>query len=262
MNLSSLTVLAITVAGCATASDELVGDWKLNPARSRITDVMKVQTAAKNTYVFDFGGGPETIVADGTDQAGTADTTLAVTIDAPDTWSIVRKKAGAVMVHARWKLSADGNTLGDDYTQLADNGQVAVHGSYQYRRTGGGPGFAGTWEGAIAMPSTQSFTLQVRRSDSGGLSFTYLPVNVIRTIKFDGKDYPVGGTGAAEGATTSSRRLGAHTVQLTDKTKGTITRTSELEVSSDHQTVTQTGHPVGQNAPTIFVFERVTTPAR
>jgi hypothetical protein len=67
-----LVVLTCLLGGVAwAASDPLVGDWKLNPQKSKLTDVMKVENLGGNKYSFDFGGGdPEIAVADGTDQRG------------------------------------------------------------------------------------------------------------------------------------------------------------------------------------------------
>lgn len=259
------TFLAISLAassiGCRTyasspAGDPFVGDWTLNPSRSKVTDLMKVQNVNGNTYAFDFGGGSETIVTDGTDQPGNSGTTLSVSIEAPDEWKVVRKKSGSMLINARWKLSQDGNTLSDDYTEFAQNGQVSVHANYLYHRTADGPGFAGAWEGTIEMDHSQSAVLQIRPYDADGLSFFYQSAQVTRNIKFDGKDYPTVGHGAAEGATSSARWVDNHTLAFTDKSKGKITRTYEIELSRDHKTVTQTAHPVGQHGPTIFVFER------
>ena len=72
---------------------------------------MKVQSQGGNKYTFDFGGGAETIVADGTDQPGLQGTLLSAKQEAPDTWIVQRKKAGQLMLRATWKLSADGSTL-------------------------------------------------------------------------------------------------------------------------------------------------------
>jgi len=255
----ALSLVAISIGCRAPASrpagDEFVGDWKLNPAKSKVADLMKVQSVDANKYAFDFGGGDETIVIDGTDQPGISGTTLAVSSDGPD-WKVVRKKDGSVVISARWKLSQDGKTLSDDYTEFAPDGQVSIHATYLYQRTAYGPGFAGTWEGTIAMASTQSSTLQIRPYDKDGLSFAYVTAQVTRNLKFDGKEYPVVGHGAAEGATSAARWVDDHTLEVTDKTKGTITRIHQLELSRDHKTVTQTAHPVGQQGTTIFVFER------
>src|SRR5262249_5113566 len=116
------TVPWLLLAGLAAgtlwaANDSFVGEWKLNPSKSsKIFDQMKVESVAGNKYSFDFGGGPgETITPDGTDQPGIAGTTFSVTIEAPDSWKVVRKKDGKMLIRANWKLSKDGNTLTDDY---------------------------------------------------------------------------------------------------------------------------------------------------
>ena len=98
------------------ATDPFVGDWKLNPSKSKVVDVMKVESLGGNKYAFDFGGGAEDIVADGTDQLGVRGTMLSVTVEGPDTWKVVRKKDGRMLLTATWNLSKDGNTLTDNYT--------------------------------------------------------------------------------------------------------------------------------------------------
>jgi hypothetical protein len=35
----------------------MVGDWKLNPQKSKLIDEMKVTSLGGNKYFFDFGGG-------------------------------------------------------------------------------------------------------------------------------------------------------------------------------------------------------------
>jgi hypothetical protein len=254
-----LSCLAIGLVGCGAATlpvDPFVGDWKLNPTRSTAIDMMKVQSADAGKYLFDFGGAGETIAVDGTDQPGFADTTLAVTAEAPDHWHVVRKKAGVLMITAKWSLSQDGNTLNDDYTQLAPDGTVAVHGNYVYRRTSEGTGFAGTWERPIAAEEFPAYEIQIRTFEATGLSFIHPPKDVIRNFRFDGKDYAPVGHAAVEGSTSSARRVDERNLELTDKNHGTIQRTEQIEVSPDRKTLTQTTHPVGQHGPNVFVFER------
>ncbi len=52
------------------AESPFIGEWKLDPSKSRMPDEMKVQSKGGNKYAFDFGGGAETIVVDGSDQPG------------------------------------------------------------------------------------------------------------------------------------------------------------------------------------------------
>ena len=91
------------------AENPFIGEWKLDPSKTRMPDEMKIESKGGNTYSFNFGGTPETIVADGTDQPGIAGTTLSVKADAPDTWIVERKKDGQLLLRGTWKLSKDGS---------------------------------------------------------------------------------------------------------------------------------------------------------
>ena len=235
------------------AIDTVVGDWKLNPSKSKLTDLMKVESLGGNKYAFDFGGGSERIVADGTDQSGVYGTMLSLTVQGPDTWKVVRKKDGRMLLTATWKLSLDGNTLSDKYTEFGANGSPSTV-NYLYQRTAAGTGFAGTWESS--MPIDLSFVLQIRPYQENGLSFINSSEEVTRNVKFDGKDHPNLGRGVAEGSTLSARRVDERILEITDKIKGKITRTEQIELSADLKTLTRTVRPVGQREPNIFVFER------
>jgi len=249
-----LTMVAMAAMATAWAADDpFVGDWKLNTSRSTFIDQMKVEPLDGNAYQFDFGGGPERIVADGADHPGAyGGTTLAVTVEAPARWKVVRKKDGHMMLTATWSLSRDGDTLSDDYTEFAPDGSASTT-NYQYQRTAAGRGFAGAWESPI--PINSAVVLQIRPYEGSGLSFTS-GSQAPRNLKFDGKDYPVTGAGVAAGSTRSARRLAEHRVEITDKVDGKVTRTEEAELSADLKTLTRTVHPVGQREPNVFVFER------
>jgi len=251
-----LLLVACLATGAMWAVDNpLVGDWKLNLSRSKFVDVMKVESLGANNYGFDLGGGSvEKITVDGTDQPGLSDTTLSVTVEGPDTWKVVRKKDGRTLLTGIWKLSQDGSTLSDNYTEFQPNGSPSTPTvNYLYTRTAAGPGFTGTWEATIAMD--EAFVLQISPYEGDGLSFIRSPEDT-RNVKFDGKDYPNVGSSAAQGSTSSARRVDERTLEITDKVNGKITRTVQIELSPDLKTLTRTVHPVGQREPNIFVFER------
>src|SRR5690242_1389953 len=141
-----LLVACLVTGPIWAANDPFVGNWKLNPAKSQLTDEMKVQSLGGNKYAFDFGGGDlELIVADGSDQPGMFGTTLAVTVEAPDTWKVIRKKDGHTMITGIWKLSPDGKTLTDTFRANRPDGSVSSL-DYTYTRRAGTTGFPGTWE--------------------------------------------------------------------------------------------------------------------
>lgn len=245
-------VVCLATGALCTAQDPFVGEWKFNPAKGQLIDVMKVESLGGNKITLDFGGGPEKIVADGTDQPSIYGTVLSVKVAAPDNWIVVRKKDGRKLLTGLWKLSQDGNTLNDNYTEYGENGSPATV-DYLYKRTAAGQGFAGTWE--ATMPMNPAFVMQVRPYEGSGLAFVRSEKD-IRNLKLDGKDYPDTDDRAAEGSTSSSRRVNESTLEVTERVKDKITKTERIELSADHKTLTRTVHPAGQRDPNIFVYER------
>lgn len=254
----SMLLVVFGIAGTlrAAANDAWIGDWKLNPSKSKLTDQMKVESVGANRYAFDFvgDGNAETIVADGTDQHGSGGTTLSVTAEGPDAWKVVRKKDGHIVITANWKLSKDGNTLTDDFTSVGPDGATSTL-NYVYQRRAGGSGFAGTW---VSTSETVNFVfvLQVRPFEDGGLSIIDSTDGLTQNVKFDGKDYPNAGPNAPPGSTSSIRRVNEHALEITSKFKGKITTTQRLELSSDGKTLMMTLHVPGRSEPNILVLER------
>ena len=250
--LQFLSVASLATTVLLAANDPFVGEWKLDPSKSsKITEQMKVDSVAGNKYTFELGGGPETIVADGTDQPGVFGTLLSATIEAPDSWKIVRKKDGHVLLTAYWKLSNDGNTLTDDYTEFPPNSSPS-NVKYVFKRTAGTSGFAGTWESTGMMPSV--FVIKVQPYEGDGLSFIAERATI--NVKFDGKDYPNVGPSLPAGFASSARRVNEHSLERTDKINGKVTSTREISLSSDRKTLTMTIHAAGRTEPNILVFER------
>jgi hypothetical protein len=158
--ISVVLLVSCVVTGALWAADDpFVGDWKLNPSRSKLTDVMKVESLGANKYTFNFGSGPETIVLDGTDQPGHYGSTLSVGVEG-DTWKVVRKRDGRTIVSAVWSLSKDGSALTDHFTSFSANGSPNSLG-YVYQRKSAGTGFVGEW---VSTTETMNsvVTLQVR----------------------------------------------------------------------------------------------------
>src|ERR1700747_1692324 len=111
-----LLVASLVTCTLRAADKPFVGKWKLNGSKSRLPDQMKVKKVSANKYAFAFEGGDyeETIVADGTDQPGVFGTTFSVTVEGPNSWKVVRKTDGKILLTANWKLSEDDNTLDED----------------------------------------------------------------------------------------------------------------------------------------------------
>jgi hypothetical protein len=180
----------------------MVGNWKLNPKKSKLTDVMKVESLGDNKYSFDFmrrsgdcGGRRDRPV-------GTFGIMIA-SVDAPDKWTVVRKKDGKVLATGVWTLSKNGSTLNDHFTAARPNGDSTSL-DYVYRRTGGGSGFAGTWVSSSEQVNSV-VVLKVRAWEGDGLSFISQGGGGTKNVKLDGKDYANVGA-VVDGLTASARR--------------------------------------------------------
>src|ERR1700744_1610871 len=185
-----LLVVSIATTGLHAVEGSFAGKWKLNPEKSTMHDQMKVNSAGTNRYAFDFGGGPEFIIANGADQPGLEGSTLAVIAESPHVWRVVRKKDGRMQISAIWTLSPDGKSLRDDFTGYPSNGSsFTIH--YIYTPLGGASGFAATWDSTSEKPGQTE--LEVQPYQGNGLSFTNQAQHSVKTMKFDGKDYAVQG---------------------------------------------------------------------
>jgi hypothetical protein len=260
-DIMSKRVFRLLLAACLltpalrAANDPFLGKWKLNPSKSRFPDEMKVTAVGANKYAFDFGAGtPETIVADGTDQPGIRSTTLAVTVEAPDTWKVVRKKDGHTLLTATWKLSDNGTTLSDFYRQSQPDGSMLSM-DYVYKRTTPGSGFAATWD-SVSEKMNSPYELEIKPYEDDGLTFIISAEGSTLNVKLDGKDYPETGPDASPDSVFSGRRVNDHTLEITRKFKGQVKQTRDVELSPDLKTLTLILQRPGQDKRTVLVFDR------
>ena len=258
MNMRSLRRLAVVCLFTGTvwaATDPLAGNWKLNPAKSKLTDQMKVTQAGPNTYTLNFSGdNTETVVADGTDQPGLFGSTASITVLSPHRWKMMRKMNGKVMISAIWELSEDGNTLTDHFTGYRADG-LTTNLLYKYARIDGTSGFAGTWE-STQEEVNSTFEMQIQTYAGDGLSIVIPAQKITKNIKFDGKDYAAEGPNLPQGYGTSGKRVSDQSVELTDKINGKVLDTQQVEVAPDGKTLTITTQIPGRRKPNIQVFER------
>lgn len=252
----SSRTLQLLLAGCLmtgslwAATDPFVGAWKLDISKSKIFDRMKVERIGGNRYSVDVGDGrPTTVAVDGRDQPGNDGVITSVLAEQPDSWKIVNKRDGLVVLKASWKLSQDGNTLTDNFASFAPDGSPAVSLRYVYKRTDGTPGsgFAGTWE-STSQTMDSTFLLKIQPYEGDGLSIIIPAQNQTENVEFDGKDHP---------NVASGRRVNEHALEIEKKSKGKITGTQQIKLSSDQKTLTLTVYTAGRNEPNnILVFER------
>ncbi len=257
MRIQHLTLVACLVTGTLWgANDPFVGKWRVNPSKSKLNDEMKVEVAGANRYTITFAPGvADTVVADGSDQPGLRGTTLSITVEGPNKWKVVRKKEGRTLLTGYWTLSEDGKTLNDAYTEYEPNGSISSL-PYVYERTAGSLGFPGTWDSESEKVKS-GIKLQIQPYEGDGLSFNGPDAEMTKKMKFDGNDYPDLDPDVAPGSASSGRRVNERSLEITDKFKGKITGTRQIELSADLKTLTMTVGLAGQNKPkNILVFDR------
>lgn len=263
-----LLVACLVTSSVFAADDPFVGKWKVNSSQSRLIDEFKVEAAGANKYTLTFGPGQvDTVLADGSDQPALSGTTFSITVKGPNNWEVVRKLKGRTLLTANWTLSEDGKTLNDAFTQYLPSGTKLFgdplpDGStlvlpYVYERTAGNSGFPGTWDSESAKVKT-GIELQIQPSEGNGLSLKRSDEEMVKKIKLDGNDYPdLDPKGADKGTASSGRRVNERSLEITYKSKGKITGTSQIELSPDLKTLTMTERLVGQSRPkSILVFDR------
>jgi hypothetical protein len=252
-----LLLAVCIVTGTSHAADNpFAGKWKLDSSKSKLpADTMKVESAGANRYTFIFAPpNSETIAVDGTDQPGIFHTTLSVTVQGPNVWKVVRKSNGRTLLTGIWTLSPDGATLHDEYTEYRPDGSLFSV-DYLYQRKAGDSGFAGTWESTTEIVKS-AYEIQIQLFQGDGLSLIDPVAGVNKNMKFDGKDYPNSGPNASPDMQSSGRRISDRLLELTDKNKGEVQSTDDLQLSPDLHTLTVTQHPADHGTPTILVFER------
>jgi hypothetical protein len=266
--------LQLLLAGCLmtgtlwAADNPFAGKWKVNPAKSKLNDEMKVEAAGANRYAITFGPDQvDTIVADGSDQPALSGTTLSITVKGPNSWEIIRKMKGRIFIKADWTLSDGGKALNDAFTQYLPDGmtlfsQSLPNGStlvlpYVYERSAGNSGFLGTWDSESAKVKT-GLELEVLSYEGDGLSFKRSDEEMAKSIKLDGNDHPdLDPSGGDKGTAHSGRRTSERSLEVTEKFKGKITVTRQIELSTDLKTLTITERQVGQSRPkSVLVFDR------
>lgn len=263
-----LLVACLVMSSVWAANDPFVGKWKVNPSKSKLNDEMKVEVAGANRYALTFAPGQvDTVVADGSDQPALSGTTLSITVKGPNNWEIIRKMKGRTLLTAYWTLSEGGKTLNDAFTQYLPDGttlfsQSLPDGStlflpYVYERAAGNTGFLGTWDSESAKV-TAGIELQIQPYEGDGLSFKRSDEEMAKMIKLDGNDYPdLDPNGGDKGTAYSGRRVNERSLEITEKFKGKITGTRQIELSRDLKTLTVTVRLVGQSRPqSILVYDR------
>jgi hypothetical protein len=252
--LRRLTLLLTLVIGAYAADDPFVGKWKLSLEKSKLTgQTIQIEEVETNTYKFKEDEHSDTIFADGLDHVTHFGDSMAITKKSEDTWTIVYKNGDKVL-NTVWTVSPDGHTLTYTATGTRPNGQH-FNNQMILKRTEGTSGMVGTWQ-ATDIKLSSPGEIYITPYSNAGYSITYPGRNETIRMKFDGKEYSDSGPTVPEGSTSSGRRIDAHTIEITEKVKGTVVETAKATISEDGKTQTIVVTEPGDPTPVVLVYAR------
>lgn len=144
------------------------------------------------------------------------------------------KKNGKVVARSTETVSTDGRTMLEEFTNTP--GADSIVGKAGFIRVGEAPSgshpLSGKWQMRTIKNATEAGTLTTYRSIPGGLNI--LNGRQSYNVRFDGKDYPVGGDSQA---TVSLKLIDDFTMEEIDKNDGKILTIIRMRVSPDGNTM-------------------------
>lgn len=224
----------------AMAQSQFDGTWK--------TDISSMQWPAK-PHVFLLQNGMYecktcvpaiNIKADGTDQKITgipyADTECVKVVDDHNV-EVTLKKDGKVVRTAKFSVSADGNTLTDNWTNSGNPTGGTQSGSVTAKRVANGPEganlFSGSW--LIEKEDMSAASLTWTYKVSGNELTMTNPTGQSYTAKLDGTDAPYKGDPGI--TSVSVKMLSKDTLEETQKRDGKVIGIIQNTVSPDGKTI-------------------------
>ncbi len=251
----SVCALALSLAGARTgmaAEPSLAGTWKLNLAKSKLTDTtFSFEKAASGRMHFDGQGFAFDFDLTGTEYPAPDGSTVAFRAPDANTWEQTTRMNNKVVWVQVSKLDKDTLTT---TTKLAKDDGSSVEQTWKAVRVSGGPGFLGKWKSAEVKgaPTTMVIALE----GANGIAVSWPEYSQTVKGSFDGKDNAITGAGASLKYTIAFERTPPSGVKMTGKLDGKLFYVDVLTLSADGKTLTDNGKPTAVNEPVTAVYER------
>jgi hypothetical protein len=252
-------LLLIGICACAVtaaADAPYAGKWKMNVAKSNFGDTTvtyeqlpggQIKTTADNqSYTFK---------TDGSDTMTPWGVTVAWKAVNASTWEMTEKSNGKVTSRGTVKLSPDGKTLTVESNRVkADGGTFSD--SMTFQRVSGEAGLPGKWKTKNLKTSSPE-TMTLAQKGNEGLTITSGNMGAVCDARFDGRDHPATGPLWPSGWTCGIAKNGDRGLDVTWKKDGKAMYKTNLVVSGDGKTLTESGSAVGLNEKFTIVYDRI-----
>ncbi|HEX5229502.1 MAG TPA: hypothetical protein VFW44_17445 [Bryobacteraceae bacterium] len=244
-----LCLIAIFSAAVVAADASYFGKWKPNSAKSEMTANMTIQKLAAGEYRFEADGFAYKFKLDGKEHPTPDGSTSAWKAVDDQHWEIVNRVNGKVS--SRYKIQVNGDTLSTAVTVPQPDGKSITENA-TLKRVSGGPGIVGQWKTDTAEMG--QVLMDIIPDGPNGLKLS--GGNSLCLAKFDGKPYPMSGTGDAPKQTMSFRKTGPSSFETMTYINGKPFFKDVYTVSADGKVLTDVGTPVATGKTSKVVFDR------
>ena len=244
---SLLTLAAVTTTVAADAP--YLGKWKLNASKSQLNGFVTIEKLPSGDYRFDEAGFVYNFRPDGKEYPMPDGGTASWKADSADKWEVTNRANGKV--NATITLTLSGDTLSSMAMIPQPDGKDIMQTSTS-KRISGGPGFLGKWKST--QVDAGSLWLELMPNGSDGI--TVKAPNSICAAKFDGKPYPMTGSGDGPKQTMVFRKTGPASFEATTFLDGKPFFKDVYVASADGKTLTDSGMPASKKEPIKVVFDR------
>jgi len=242
-----LTLISAVISAAADAP--YIGKWKVNSSKSQLTDVVTIEKLPSGEMRFEESGFAYTFKLDGKEYPTPDGGTASWKAVSADKWEVTNRANGKV--NATITLSLSGDTLSSMAMIPQSDGKDIMTTSTS-KRISGGPGMVGKWQGKQA--DAGSLWLEVALNGADGI--TLKAPNSMCAAKFDGKPYPMTGSGDGPKQTMSFHKTGPASFETETFLDGKPFFKDVYVASADGKILTDTGTPESTKKPLKVVFDR------
>lgn len=250
----ALILLAAAASPALADTSPFAGNWKFDPAKSKLAGDTYTITKTANGYHYSNGSTVSyDFAVDGKPYPTIADRTAAWT-RAPDGWDVVTKAGDHVLTKAHRTLSADGTTMTIAITEYTPSGQTMKE-TDVYKRVSGASGLAGKWRDVkVDAPAD---TLAIAVPAPGRYEVTYPSYKETAAGTIDGAPTPLKGPTIPAGVLVSYKAVSPTKWSYRVLLNGKTFEEGELTASADGKTLTDTSWYPGKKAEaSVAVYDK------
>jgi len=249
-NVRLATLLTLVAVATAVATDApYFGKWKVNSSKSQVDQVVTIEKQPSGDFRFENSGFAYTFQLDGKEYPMPDGGTTSWKAVSDDTWEVTNRANGKVS--QRGRLTLKGDTIAFVATVPQADGKDITQ-TDTLKRLSGGPGFVGKWK-----PTKQDvgeFWIELTPDGADGLKLA--APNSLCVAKFDGKPYPMSGSGDGSKQTMSFRKTGPASFEAITYLDGKIYFKDVYSVSADGKVLTDTSTPVATKKSVKTILDR------